>query len=176
MAKRRWFPSVPSCPLRRKRRTYNLRLIRRDHSSTVHEIAELFSVHPNAVRHWVKDGLRTIDGHRPQLIHGTDLIAYLDRRQRTRKRRCASNEMYCFTCREPRHPADGRVAVLQLSLTRAIVQGSCEICGTRMNRASSVRRLAELVEAFASTTASARISGRSDPIVMCNLEVGKIDA
>lgn len=82
MANRRQPPSVFSRPSRRKSRTYNLRLIRRDYSYMIQEIAELFSLHPNAVRRWVKNGLRTIDSHRPQLIHGTDLIEYLDRRQR----------------------------------------------------------------------------------------------
>jgi len=176
MANRRQSPSVLSRPLQRKRRTYNLRLIRANYCYTVHEIAELFNLHPNAVRRWAKGGLRTIDSRRPQLIHGTDLIEYLDRRQRARKRRCAFNEMYCFTCREPRRPADGRMTVVQLSPARGIVQGSCEICGTSMNRARSMRHLAESVRTFAVTTASLRLSGRSDPVVMCDLEADKVDA
>jgi hypothetical protein len=50
------------------KRTYNLRLIRRTCSYTVHEVAELYSLHPNAVRCWVKKGLRTIDDRRPSLF------------------------------------------------------------------------------------------------------------
>jgi hypothetical protein len=143
MANQRQFPSVLSRPLRRKRRTYNLRLIRANYCYTVHEIGELFNLHPNAVRRWVKDGLGTIDNHRPHLIHGSDLIEHLDRRQRGRKRRCAPNEMYCFTCREPRRAADGRVTLVQLSPARKIIQGFCELCGTSMNRASSAKGSAE---------------------------------
>ena len=173
MANRRQPSSVFSRPPRRKSRTYNLRLIRRDHSCTVQEIAELFSVHPNAVRRWVKDGLGTIDNHRPQLIHGTDLIEYLQRRQRGRKRRCAPDQMYCFTCRVPRRPAGGRVAVVQLSPARWMVQGPCELCGTSMNRASSARRLAELERTFTVTIASLRLDGTSAPIGMCELAQGE---
>jgi hypothetical protein len=170
MANRCHPSNVFSRPPRRKSRTYNVRLIRRDHSCTVQEIAELFSVHPNAVRRWLKDGLRTIDSHRPQLIHGTDLIEYLDRRQCGRKRRCAPDEMYCFNCREPRRPAGGRVAVVQLNPARNMLQGFCELCGTSMNRASSARRFAELERIFTVTTVSPRLSGCSEPIVMCYLD------
>jgi hypothetical protein len=137
--------------------------------------AELFRVHPNAVRRWVKGGLRTIDSHRPQLIHGTDLIEYLDRRQRGRKRRCAPDQMFCFTCREPRRPAGGCVALVQLS-PRWMVQGPCQICGTQMNRASSARRFAELERTFTVTIASPRLSGLADPVVMCDLEKDDDDA
>ena len=35
---------------RRKRRTYNVRLVRRNLSYEIREIAELFSLHPQAVR------------------------------------------------------------------------------------------------------------------------------
>jgi hypothetical protein len=175
MANRRQPSSVFSRLPRRKSRTYNLRLIRRDYSFTVQEIAELFRVHPNAVRRWVKGGLRTIDSHRPQLIHGTDLIEYLDGRQRGRKRRCAPDQMFCFTCREPRRPAGGCVALVQLS-PRWMVQGPCQICGTQMNRASSARRFAELERTFTVTIASPRLSGLADPVVMCDLEKDDDDA
>jgi hypothetical protein len=168
MANRRQPPSVFSRSPR-KSRTYNLKLIRRDYSFTVQEIAELFSLHPNAVRRWVKNGLRTIDSHRPQLIHGTDLIECLDRRQRGRKRRCAPDEMYCFSCREPRRPAGGRMVLMQLSPARWIVQGSCEICSTRMNRARSAKRFAELEGIFTVTAASPRLDGTSAPLDMCEL-------
>jgi hypothetical protein len=173
MTNRRQDSSVLIEPPRQKSRTYNLRLIRRDHCSTVQEIAELFRVHANAVRRWVKDGLKTIDCHRPQLIHGTDLIEYLQRRQRGRRHRCAPDEMYCFTCRKPRRPAGGRVTLVQLRPLRILIQGSCETCGTALNRASSTARLAELERTFTVTTASPHLDGTSPPILMCDLGPGE---
>ena len=43
---------------------------------SVEEIAMLYSVHKNTVRHWIKDGLLTIDQRRPILISGADLRQY----------------------------------------------------------------------------------------------------
>jgi hypothetical protein len=154
----------------RKSRIYNVRLIRRDYSYTVQEIAELFNLHPNAVRRWLRDGgLRTIDASRPQLIHGSDLIDFLSRKQLNRKRGCAPDEMYCFKCREPRHPASGRVTVADLGPTRVFLQGTCELCGTRMNRALTAARLPELERVLSIRTASSHLDGTSSPIDMCDL-------
>lgn len=150
-----------------------MRLIRRDHSYSINEIADLFGVHPNAVRRWMKDGLRQIDSFRPQLIHGTELIAYLDRRQSTRKRRCAPNEMYCFKCREPRRASAGRVVVCQSGCKRLTIRARCEQCGTRMNRGSTPARLPEIGRTFTITTASPRLDGTFDPIDKCEPKAGK---
>jgi hypothetical protein len=156
----------------RRSRTYNVRLIRRDYSYTIQEVAELFSLHPNAVRRWLKDGLRAIDEVRPKLIHGSDLIAFLSRRQQSRKCGCGPDEMYCFACRAPRRPAGGRVAVNQLGPSRLILRGPCELCGTRMNRAVSSSRLAEVERTFTVTMASPRLIETSTPIVFCELAPG----
>jgi hypothetical protein len=173
MADRNAVSSVASQPPRRKSRTYNVRLIRREYSYTVQEIAELFNLHPNAVRRWVSGGLRTIDDHRPQLIHGSDLIEFLCRRQRDRRRGCAPDEMYCFGCHEPRRPAGGRVVVEQLGPSRLMLRGSCELCGTRMNRAFSMSRLPEVERTFTVPTASPRLVGTSAPIDMCESVPGE---
>ena len=50
------------------------RLIKRDYGYFISEIADLFHLHPNAVRRWIKAGLRTVDNQRPVLVHGGDLI------------------------------------------------------------------------------------------------------
>src|SRR5262245_34376578 len=73
-------PEVPS--LRRAgKRTYNTRLIKRDYAYFISELADLFRLHPNAIRRWIKAGLRTVDDRRPVLVHGGDLIDFLDARQ-----------------------------------------------------------------------------------------------
>ena len=40
----------------RRKRTYNVRLVRRDYSYDIREISELFSLHPQAVRRWQQTG------------------------------------------------------------------------------------------------------------------------
>lgn len=150
------------------RRTYNLRLVRRTCSYTVHEVAELYSLHPNAVRRWIKQGLRTIDDRRPQLIHGSDLIDFLGERQQGRKHRCAPDEMFCCRCRVPRRPKGGRVAVDRLNARQIIIRGECELCGTRMNRGGSLARLHEVERAFNVTVAPPRLRETTEPAVMCD--------
>ena len=75
-------------------------------SYTVEEVADLFDVHKNTVRHWIKDGLPLCDERRPTLILGADLRDYLQARRQARKRKCRPCEMYCLRCRSPQIPAD----------------------------------------------------------------------
>jgi hypothetical protein len=155
---------------RAKKRTYNTRLIKRDYSYFVWEIAELFDLHPNAVRRWLKAGLVTLDDRRPILVHGSDLIDFLDMRQAARKQKCAVDQFYCFRCRRPRHPRFGYVEAEIRSEMRLDLSGACDTCGTRMHRAGSVARLEEYRKAFTiQTLGEGRIRGRFDPTVMCHL-------
>jgi len=153
-----------------KKRTYNTRLIKRDYSYFVGEIAELFDVHPNAIRRWIKAGLTTLDERRPILIHGGDLIAFLDARQVKRKQKCAANELYCLRCRRPRRPRLGRVELEIRNERQLNLSGVCEVCGSRIYRADSVARLGELGKAFSiERPGQGRITGCSDPTLMCHL-------
>lgn len=151
-------------PCRRKY-TYNLRLIRRDLSYSIPDIAELFRLHPNAVRRWIKDGLATIDDRKPQLVHGSDLSDYLARRQQGRKRGCAPDEMYCCRCRAARRPAGGAVVVDQVNARQIIVRGTCELCGTRINRGGLLARLAEVERVFTVMAVSLHLDELADPLV-----------
>ena len=63
-----------------KRLNPNLVKIHRNY--TVEEVANLFSVHKNTVRLWVKDGLATNDDKRPMLILGSDLKSYLQAKRK----------------------------------------------------------------------------------------------
>jgi len=162
---------------RAKKRTYNARLIKRDYSYFVGEIAELFDLHPNAVRRWLKAGLVTLDDRRPILIHGSDLIDFLDMRQAARKQKCAADEFFCLRCRRPQHPRFGRVELEIRSETRLDLSGVCEACGTRMHRAGSVAKLEEYRQAFSiEKPGEGRIAGCPDPSSMCYLSGEKIDA
>ena len=156
---------------RAKKRTYNTRLIRRDYSYFIWEIADLFDLHPNAVRRWIKVGLTAVDDRRPVLVHGGDLIEFLGARRARRKQKCAIDEFYCFRCRRPRNSRFGCVDVEIRSEMRLDLSGACDTCGTRMHRAGSVVRLEEYRKAFAlCTLGEGRLSGRPDPTVMCHSE------
>lgn len=91
-----------------------------------------FDLHPQTVRKWVKNGLKTIDkGKKPLLVYGNDLIIYLKKRNDTNKCKTAFNEMYCMRCQDARLIFRNEIfAQHKLQFIKA--QGVCRECKTRM--------------------------------------------
>jgi hypothetical protein len=165
-----------SARAQRKKRSYNVRLVKRL-SYTIREIAELFEVHPQAARRWTRNGLRTIDERKPFLVHGGDLIAFLNERQSGRKHRCQPNQFFCCRCRSPRRSRDDRVTIHIRNTKQLNISGRCEECGARLNRAGSVGRLNDYRKTFVvQTTADRRIREDAGGGVMCHLDEEKADA
>jgi hypothetical protein len=159
------------------KRSYNTCLIKRDFSYSVHEIADLYALHPQAIRRWIKHGLRRIDDRRPILIHGTDLIEFLETRQKARKRRCRHDEFYCCRCREARRAKYNQVVIEIRNRRQLNISASCELCGTCMNRAGTVCRIAEYAKTFvALTVLDRRIDDRARAPVTCHLDEERSDA
>ncbi|MGH6926058.1 MAG: hypothetical protein ACRED5_20215 [Propylenella sp.] len=145
---------------RAKKRTYNTRLIRRDYSYEVRELVELFGLHPNTVRLWLRQGLRSIDAHRPTLIHGSDLIDFLGGRQTRRRRPCQLNEFFCCGCRRPTPPWENLVDIEIRDDRRLVLKAVCSECGSALNRIGSVRKIEEYRGAFEiQATTDRRLSG-----------------
>lgn len=118
----------------KKRKRYNTHRIKLSYSYTVQEICELFGLHKNTVRFWIKNGLQPIDSTRPILIHGAVLKAFLDAKQKKRKQKCAFNQCYCFKCRCPQESTD-RLANLTFKTDKiAHLSANCAVCNTLMNR------------------------------------------
>ena len=55
----------------------NYRLVKTNRSYSVLEVADLFGVHRNTVRQWLKSGLVACDNRRPTIIHGLALADFL---------------------------------------------------------------------------------------------------
>ena len=87
-------------------------------SYTVVEAAELYGVHTNTVRRWIKQGLPVCDDRRPTLILGEHLRDFLRRRRQARKRPCGPDELYCARCCAPRRPAGGMVDYEPITSTK----------------------------------------------------------
>ncbi len=130
------------------RRTHNVRLIKTDWTYTVDEISQLFSVHPNAVRRWIKAGLETIDTSRPILIHGSDLRAFVTNRQKARKQKCSEGEFYCCRCRAPRRPWENLVDLVPVPPSKVMLKAICSECSTKMHRAGTLRKRPEYERVF----------------------------
>jgi hypothetical protein len=157
-----------------KRRTYNTRLIRRGHAYYVQEVADRFVIHKNAVRNWVKQGLKTIDGNRPMMIHGSDLADFLDNRQRSRKRACMPDEFFCCKCRMPRRAWERLVDLTQLKKERWLVKAICCVCSANMRRIFPARNMPELHRLFIIQTVNEEhIKESFNPLVMRDFNQGE---
>ena len=118
-------------------------------SYSVQEIAELYSLHKNAVFMWVRSGLKIIDQKKPYLINGSDLIEFLNTKQKKRKHKCKPDELFCFKCRLPRTSQLNSVSITPRNLHRLKISGRCAVCNTKMFKEASVQRCSELELIFA---------------------------
>ena len=122
----------------------NPRLVKIHRSYTVGEIAKLFGIHKNTVRHWVKDGLDTIDDKRPMLILGHVLVALLQTRRAKNKQPCKPGELYCVRCRLPRFPAGDMAEYSPVTDKFGNLIAICPDCDSIMNRRVSLARIEEV--------------------------------
>src|SRR5271165_350725 len=107
--------------MRRKR--LSPRLVKIHYSYSIEEAASLLGVHKNTITHWRRQGLKPIDDRRPVLFHGTVLRAFLERRRKDRKQKCADGEFFCLRCRKPTCPANGDVTLSRLSSGGGVLRG-----------------------------------------------------
>jgi hypothetical protein len=122
----------------------NHRLVKIHRNYTVEEIADLFGIHKNTVRGWVKVGLATTDKKRPMLFLGDDLVAFLQLRRKRNKKVCRPGELYCVRCREPK-PAGGDMAeYTRVTETTGNLMAICPDCDAIMNRLVSLARIGEV--------------------------------
>ena len=121
----------------------NHRLVKIHRSYTVEEVAKLLSKHKNTVRHWVKDGLATIDDKRPMLILGHDLAAFLQARRVKNKQPCKPGEIYCVRCRVPKFPAGDMAEYSPVTEKFGNLIAICPDCDSIMNQRVSLARIGE---------------------------------
>jgi hypothetical protein len=126
-----------------KRRHPNHRLVKIHRNYTVEEIAKLFGIHKNTVRHWIKEGLATIDDKRPMLILGHTLISFLHARRLKNKQTCKPGELYCVRCRAPKMPAGDMVEYFSITEKFGNLIAICPDCNSLMNRRVSMARIGE---------------------------------
>lgn len=124
-----------------KKRRINPNLAKIHRSYKVEEIADLFLVHKNTVRLWIKDGLQTIDDQRPTLVLGVHLVDYLKARRQSRKRPCKANEMFCVRCKEPKRPVEGLIEYVSITESLGNLIAICPACCGIMNRRTSLTKI-----------------------------------
>jgi Zn-finger protein len=122
----------------------NHRLVKIHRNYSVEEIAKLFGVHKNTVGRWInKDGLETIDGKRPMLIHGQNLVTFIKNRKAKTKQPCKIGELYCFRCKVPKFPAGNVADCLAVTKKVGKLKALCPDCESIMNKNISLARIGE---------------------------------
>ena len=106
----------------------NHRLVKIHRTYTAGEIGDLFGIHKNTVRTWLKGGLPICDGKRPMLILGHDLAEFLRARRARKKQPCQAGEIYCVRCRAPKCPAGDMADYLPVTETIGNLMAICPDC------------------------------------------------
>ena len=149
----------------------NYRHVKIHRNYTVEDIANLFVVHKNTVRNWLKNGLATTDAIRPKLIHGQTLSAFLLAKRMKNKQKCKPGEMYCVRCRAPKSPALDMADYKPVTETMGNLIAICPDCNSIMNRRVSLAKLGQVRGKLDITFPQAlqRIVDRNQPTVNSDL-------
>lgn len=152
----------------------NPRLAKMHRSYTVEEVAQLYGVHRNTVRQWIKQGLSVCDDRRPVLILGGELATFLTRKRASNKRPCKPGEIYCVRCRTPQSPALGMADYEPLTATGGNLIGLCPKCNGMMYRRVSGAHLATVAGNLEVrlTRGQVRIDESNNPSVNSDLKTG----
>lgn len=150
----------------------NPRLAKIHRNYTVEEVANLFGVHRNTVREWIKRGLPVCDGKKPMLILGRDLAEFLQTRRTKNKQTCKPGEMYCVRCRSTQVPAGNMADYVQVTELLGNLVAICPDCEALMNRRVSLAKLGQIRGQLDITMPQAlrHISERNQPSVNSDLE------
>lgn len=123
-------------------RRHNPRRAKSHFSYTIVQVADLYEVHRQTVRHWLASGLQPNDSRTPVLIHGTELNRFHAARRAALKRPCGPGELYCLGCKAPRRPAGSMADYTPGAGTCGRVTGICPGCGRMMSQRVNASRLA----------------------------------
>jgi len=132
----------------------------------VWEASEALGCHRQTVIRWIKfGGLAADTTHKPWLIEGKDLKAFLSARRGNSIAKLALHYCYCLGCKAPREP-DGKIAdYIQQTPDTGRMTGLCPVCGALMHKI--IKRIdLEAVRAKIEVTvqkASPRLVSRADP-------------
>jgi hypothetical protein len=120
----------------------NLAKIHRNY--TVEEVADLFGVHKNTVRAWIKKGLPVCDDRKPMLILGNVLREFLRIKKTANKQKCKPWEFYCVRCRKPQSPAGSVAEYRPETATNGRLIARCPVCDGVINKYSGLDCLSKL--------------------------------
>jgi len=134
--------------MKKKKKSYNLRLIKSKRLYTLKEISELYQIHIRTAQEWRKMGLKSLDDKTsPILIYGMDLRNFLKYRQDKRKQSLGTDEFYCTKCKKPRKSIPDYIDFVNTNKRlgnnsmQIRIKGKCEVCNSILNRFSSTQKV-----------------------------------
>lgn len=133
-------------------RRHNPRRGKSHHSYTIVQVADLYGVHRQTVRHWLADGLQPNDGGKPLLIHGSELNRFHAARRASHKSPCGPGELYCLSCKAPRRPAGSLADYVPGNRSYGTVLGICPTCDRMMSQRVNAALLARFEAELELTT------------------------
>ena len=110
------------------------RKIRKHRLYTYQEAGDALGFTAHTMRFWRSAGLRVMRASVPHYVLGADLIAFCEQRKAKRSAPPNMDQMYCFTCKEPRKPLWGMVDYVPITESRGRLTGLCEVCEGALNR------------------------------------------
>jgi hypothetical protein len=113
---------------------------RKAHGDDVYSLADverLYSVDPQTVLNWIREGLQTVQGATRLLVRGDALNEFHAERNAKAKRPLGLTQFYCLRCHVPSEPALGSVLGATNAEPSLRFEASCRVCGTRMYRSWS---------------------------------------
>jgi Helix-turn-helix domain len=120
-------------------RRHNSRQAKSLRCYTLADVADLYGVHRNTVRHWQTKGLLPIDGGRPVMFHGAELNRFHKHQRDATGSKCGDAELYCLACRKPRRPALDMADYSPMNAKVGTLTAICEFGHLMTQRVNAVR-------------------------------------
>jgi len=131
-----------------KKRNINLNHIKKNYAYSTADICEDFGKSKNTIHNWIKEGLKTVDGKKPFLIHGSDLKEFLAKKQNARKFKYKDDELFCTKCQKPQKAWGNLVDILIKAKNKVGLQALCAVCECKMNKGFKLKNLELIKKTF----------------------------
>ena len=115
--------------------------IKKHQAYSIPELADTAMVSKITVSRWIKDGMATIDNHRPTLVMGFSALDFLGARQAKAKQPMQTHQFYCLRCRAPKSPLGMMADYIPQSPSGGRLVALCASCECTCNRNISAHQL-----------------------------------
>ena len=131
---------------------------------TVEKAAGTVGMTRGTIRRWLKDGLPAIDGRKPILIRGVDMLDHL-KAKAAPKHSCPPGQCFCVKCKAVKSPDGAMAEYVPITNTSGNLRAFCPTCGNLMHRRTSLAQLEKIRDAVAVTIVerSRRLEDTANP-------------